>query len=151
MKEHNFEDLSNLSMLDLFRIEAESQTGILTTSLLEIEKSPASPGQLETLMRAAHSLKGAARIVNLQSLTKLAHAMEDCFVAAQRGKIVLRQPEIDVLLKAVDLLSNAAKRGDSANQSEPEALRDLIANGSARRKGRQQSGRTGFSSPRRKT
>src|SRR5207248_2862148 len=41
MKEHNFEDLSNLSMLDLFRIEAESQTGILTTSLLEIEKSPA--------------------------------------------------------------------------------------------------------------
>ena len=36
-------------------------------------------------MRAAHSLKGAARIVGLDVGVRVAHAMEDCFVAAQRG------------------------------------------------------------------
>jgi len=34
-------------------------------------------------MRAAHSLKGAARIVDLADGVRVAHAMEDCFVAAQ--------------------------------------------------------------------
>ncbi|MDB6109405.1 MAG: chemotaxis protein CheA, partial [Pedosphaera sp.] len=59
----------------------------------------------EALMRAAHSLKGAARIVNLEVAVTLAHAMEDCFVAAQHGKIQLRQAEIDVLFQGLDLLS----------------------------------------------
>ena len=36
-------------------------------------------------MRAAHSLKGAARIVGLTVGVRVAHAMEDCFVAAQQG------------------------------------------------------------------
>ena len=59
--------------------------------------------QFESLMRAAHSLKGAARIVNHQPAVTLAHAFEDCFVAAQHGKIQLRQDAIDTLLQGVDL------------------------------------------------
>ena len=35
-------------------------------------------------MRAAHSLKGAARIVGLDAAVRVAHAMEDCFVARSR-------------------------------------------------------------------
>jgi two-component system, chemotaxis family, sensor histidine kinase and response regulator WspE len=119
----NLEDFSNFSMLDLFRIEAENQTALLTSTLLEIEKASATPAQLESLMRAAHSLKGAARIVNLQPITRLAHAMEDCFVAAQRHQIVLRQKEIDVLLKAVDLLGTAS-RHPSADASRLD--QDLV-------------------------
>ncbi len=131
MKDHHFEDLSNFSMLDLFRIEAENQTALLTATLLEIEKVPATAAQLETLMRAAHSLKGAARIVNLQSITKLAHAMEDCFAAAQHGKIVLLNPEIDLLLKAVDLLSNISRQPESSSvktndQPDPQ-LEEMLA------------------------
>src|SRR5215813_1957358 len=96
-----YDDLSNLSMLDLFRVEAENQTALLTSGLLELERTTAgaSAQQLETLMRAAHSLKGAARIVDVQLVVKVAHAMEDCFVAAQQGKLQLRQPEIDILLR----------------------------------------------------
>ena len=56
-------DLSNFSMLDLFRTEVENQVTILNDGLLSLEKDPAAIKVLETLMRAAHSLKGAARIV----------------------------------------------------------------------------------------
>ena len=103
------DDPSNLSMLELFRVEAENQIALLTSGLLELERGPASPVQLESLMRAAHSLKGAARIVNLPPAVRVAHAMEDCFVAAQQGQLELRHPHVDLLLRGVDLLANISK------------------------------------------
>ena len=91
-------------MLDLFHLEVEAQGQILTAGLLALERSPAAADQLEECMRAAHSLKGAASIVGLQAGVRVAHAMEDCFVAAQQGSLVLRQYQIDRLLRGVDLL-----------------------------------------------
>jgi two-component system sensor histidine kinase and response regulator WspE len=102
----------HLSMQELFRVEAENQTALLTKELLELERSPASPEQLEALMRAAHSFKGAARIVNLSPAVQVAHAMEDCFVAAQQGRLALQQEHVDVLLRGVDLLNAIAKHDE---------------------------------------
>ncbi|MEQ1862406.1 MAG: hybrid sensor histidine kinase/response regulator [Chthoniobacteraceae bacterium] len=102
-------DLSSMSLVDLFRIEAEAQTQTLTTGLLALERNEAAPSQLESLMRAAHSLKGAARIVGLDVAVKVAHAMEDIFVAAQKGTLVLGQSRVDVLLSGVDLISRISQ------------------------------------------
>ena len=44
------------------------------------------PEMIHALMRAAHSLKGAARIIGLDSAVRLAHAMEDMLTAAQSGE-----------------------------------------------------------------
>jgi len=99
------EDLSDFSMMELFRVEAESQTATLTAGLLALERDPTAADRLEACMRAAHSLKGAARIVNLNAAVKVAHAMEDCFVAAQKGKVTLGQNQVDWLLRGVDLLA----------------------------------------------
>src|SRR5262245_18984139 len=114
MNPRKFEDLSNVYIMDLFRIEAETQTTLLTSILLELERGAPSSQQLETLMRAAHSLKGAARIVSLQPVVSVAHAMEDSFVSAQQGKLQIRQREIDLLLRGVDLLSKLAKDSQQA-------------------------------------
>jgi two-component system, chemotaxis family, sensor histidine kinase and response regulator WspE len=92
-------------MLDLFRMEAETQGEVLTAGLLALERVPTAADRLEECMRAAHSLKGAARIVGLHAAVSVAHAMEDCFVAAQQGRIVLRHQQIDRLLRGVDLLA----------------------------------------------
>lgn len=102
------EDLSQLSMLELFSMEAESQCQVLTTGLLALERDPAAMDQLEACMRAAHSLKGAARIVGLNAGVDIANALEDCFVAAQRGEVMLRQKHVDLLLRGVDLLNRIA-------------------------------------------
>jgi two-component system sensor histidine kinase and response regulator WspE len=113
MKRRNLEELGNLSMSELFRIEAEQQTAALTAGLLELERTPPTPLQFETLMRAAHSLKGAARIINLQTVSRVAHAIEDCFVAAQQGKLQVSKSLVDLLLKGVDLLAALSKTGDA--------------------------------------
>ncbi|RZI76420.1 MAG: hybrid sensor histidine kinase/response regulator [Pseudomonas sp.] len=102
------DDFSQFSMRDLFRMEAEGQTQALTAALLDLEKDAARPDLLEASMRAAHSLKGAARIVEIQPAVTVAHAMEDLFVLAQEGKFHLDQPKIDMLLRGVDLLSGFA-------------------------------------------
>jgi two-component system sensor histidine kinase and response regulator WspE len=111
------EDLSQRSMLELFRAEAETQTAVLTSGFLELERSPAASELLEKLMRAAHSLKGAARIVNLPEAVRVAHAMEDCFVAAQRGLLHLSRREVDVLFRGVDLFAQLSRRSESGMAS----------------------------------
>ena len=65
------DDLSGFSMLELFRLEAESQAEILSAGVLAIEEQRQSAETIESLMRAAHSLKGAARIVASMPLFKL--------------------------------------------------------------------------------
>lgn len=102
-------DFSQFSLLDLFHQEAENQTAALTQGLLALEIDPTEASRLEALMRAAHSLKGAARIVGIAAAVRVAHAMEDCFVAAQRGQIVLNAEAVDVLLKSVDLFNRIAQ------------------------------------------
>lgn len=124
------DDLSQFSMRDLFRIDAESQTHALTAGLLALEQDPRRAEQLEACMRAAHSLKGAARIVEIQPGVTVAHAMEDVFVAAQNGRVLLGRAQIDLLLQGVDLLSAIAASPDLESGSrDPEwqAEADRIA------------------------
>src|SRR5437762_1155020 len=92
----------DFNMMELFRAEVETQAATLTHGLLALDRDPDAAETLETLMRAAHSLKGAARIMNLSVSVRLAHAMEDCFVSAQRGERQLGQAEVDLLLQGVD-------------------------------------------------
>ncbi len=105
-------DLSHFSMRDLFAVEAENQTHALTAGLLALEQDPVQPDQLEACMRAAHSLKGAARIVDVGAAVTLAHAMEELFVAAQHGRIRLDRARIDRLLEGVDLMKAIAAADD---------------------------------------
>lgn len=105
--------IGDRSLLDLFREEVRSNCVELNQSLVKLEDDPLNTQIIEPLMRAAHSIKGAARIVNVEAVVQISHVMEDTFVAAQKGAIRLSPNEIDLLLQAVDLLSTIA--------SSPEA------------------------------
>lgn len=117
-------DLSQYSMRDLFRMEADSHTQVLTSGLLAMERHGGDAGTVETLMRAAHSIKGAAAIVGLDVVVQLAHGMEDRFVAAGEGTLELTPERIDALLAGVDLilqLSRLDEAGAAAWQAQNAA------------------------------
>ncbi|WJW74748.1 hybrid sensor histidine kinase/response regulator [Thiohalobacter sp. IOR34] len=103
---------ADLSMLALFRQEVEAQARLLSDGLLQLEQTPTDSGCLEGLMRAAHSLKGAARMVGVDTASRVAHAMEDTFVAAQQGSLQLGPAQIDRLLQALDLLQAIASHAE---------------------------------------
>ncbi|MCO8578307.1 hybrid sensor histidine kinase/response regulator [Burkholderia multivorans] len=100
----NDDDLSHLSLLELYREETRTQTQALSERLLALEAGEPDAAALEACMRAAHSLKGAARIVGVPLGVDIAGRMEECFVAAQAGTIALSAAHVDVLLAGVDLL-----------------------------------------------
>lgn len=117
------DQMRDASLLDLFRLEAEAQKQVLDTGLLILERDPANASQLEACMRAAHSLKGAARIVGLDNGVQVAHAMEDLLVAAQEGLLRLLPDHIDALLQGSDLL---LRIGQAQQDAELEARVETV-------------------------
>ena len=113
------EDLSGFSMLELFRLEADTQTAVLSSGILAIERAEQSPQTIEAMMRAAHSLKGAARIVGVEPAVEVAHALEDCFVAAGRDEIQVRPQHADLLLECVDFLASIGRADDALTPDGP--------------------------------
>ncbi|AIO70539.1 hybrid sensor histidine kinase/response regulator [Burkholderia oklahomensis] len=98
------DDLGRASLLELFREETQTQTQALSERLLALERGAQDAATLEACMRAAHSLKGAARIVGVPQGVDIAGRMEDCFVAAQHGRQPLTPCHVDAMLTGVDLL-----------------------------------------------
>jgi len=101
-------DMVDPTMLDLFQAEVETHVAVLNDGLLALESNPGATDQLEALMRAAHSIKGGARVLGLDVAVRAAHVMEDCFVAAQKGTVSLGSDQIDILLRIVDILTQLA-------------------------------------------
>jgi two-component system sensor histidine kinase and response regulator WspE len=106
------EDLSEFSMVELFQLEVENQSVVFTENLLALEQNPTDASRLETLMRVAHSLKGAALMVDRDAAAGVAHVLEDIFVAAQKGLLLLRPEHVDVLFRSMDLLHRIAQAPD---------------------------------------
>ncbi|MBK1987934.1 hybrid sensor histidine kinase/response regulator [Sphaerospermopsis aphanizomenoides BCCUSP55] len=122
-------DFSHLSLLDLFSMEVKAQGAVLNDCLLALETKPHPTEELAALMRAAHSIKGAARIVQIDPAVTLAHKMEDCFVAAQSGTITLTPADVDVLLQAVDMLLQMAEAcvGNPEPQFDDGIVQGLVS------------------------
>jgi len=107
-------DLSDFSMLDIFRMELDNQVAIINEKLLTLEHERTSADVLEALMRAAHSIKGAARMVGVNGIVRISHLMEDCFVSLQSSDAELSGSDTDILLSAVDLIQKILKSDDDA-------------------------------------
>ncbi|PWE40692.1 hybrid sensor histidine kinase/response regulator [Pseudomonas prosekii] len=120
------EQMRDASLLELFSLEAEAQTQVLSAGLLALERDPTQADHLESCMRAAHSLKGAARIVGVDAGVSVAHVMEDCLVSAQESRLYLRPEHIDALLQGTDLLMRIATPTHAPSALDIEAYVALM-------------------------
>src|SRR6266404_1976898 len=93
-------------LLATFKVEAGEHIRALSSGLLELEQS--SPGEhaavLETIFREAHSLKGAARAVNVSSIESICQSLEGVFSSWQRKDIVPSPSLFDLLQRAASFL-----------------------------------------------
>lgn len=91
-------------LLATFQIEHRDHVEQIRSLLAMIEKTgvqPASP-ELEEMFRRAHSLKGAARAVDLRPIEGLAHRLETLFSRVRRGEFVLTQGVTGVVQQVLD-------------------------------------------------
>ncbi len=82
-------------LLPMFKIEARDHLRIISSGLVEIEKSGLEKraGIIETIYRESHSLKGAARSVNRSDIVAICQSMENIFSALKRKETCSFRPD----------------------------------------------------------
>jgi len=110
-------------LLQTFAVEAREHLAAMSQQLLALESAPASadvPGVVETLFREVHSLKGAARSVNLADIERVCQPMERVLSALKRGELAATPGFFEAMYAAADGLARILARdvGESS-QLEP--------------------------------
>lgn len=100
-------------LMATFLEELDEHVRALNRDLLELEKETSGAGRsarLTALFRTAHSLKGAARSVNVGLLESACHALEEILAAARDGRVKLDAGRVSLLFAAIDGIEEAGMR-----------------------------------------
>lgn len=120
-------------LLATFKVEAQEHLQAISSGLLALEKTPAATAQrelVETVFREAHSLKGAARAVNMTEIETICQSLESLCAAWRRQELSPSPALFDVLRKVVDgietLLVLAGREQPPAEKSWVRTLLDRV-------------------------
>ena len=111
-----------------FLAEATEHLADLETGLLEIEKN--GEGNLDAVFRAAHSIKGGAGTFGFTEIAAFTHHVEEVLDKAREDTIKLDKDLTNLLLKAVDILSNmidVAKSGEKISEEDGKDVSEQLA------------------------
>lgn len=127
-----------LFLLNTFREEIDGHTVNLTRELVELEEAGATPEQAERIreiMRLLHTVKGAARMMGFNPISKVAHLMEELVAAYRDTALPVEIPRaiIDILFEGVDVISELAREathpngnGETSIFTSPEVVQALV-------------------------
>jgi two-component system chemotaxis sensor kinase CheA len=101
-----------------FKIEAAEHLQAIAVGLVELEKPAGDENRrvlLETMFRAAHSLKGAARAVDFADIESWCHALEDTFATWKRQGRAPGAAEFDLTHHLLDSITSSLAGRDAAS------------------------------------
>lgn len=90
--------------LPIFLAETGEHLQILDEGLVRLEREEPTPEFIQALFRAAHTLKGAAGMIDHKRMVELTHGMETALDAVRKNQIPISTDLIDTCLEAVDIL-----------------------------------------------
>ena len=100
----------------VFFDESQEHLADMEQQLMDLDLSEPDPEQLNSIFRAAHSIKGGSGIFGFDALTGLTHIMENLLDRARNKTIEMTMPIVDLLLETTDLLKLTL---DSYRNQEP--------------------------------
>ena len=71
----------------------------------DLPEAPCDEDLLNSMFRAAHSLKGLSAMLGLQEINQLTHKVENVFDAARKAQIRITRDVVNLIFEAVDRLS----------------------------------------------
>ena len=110
----------------------EGLENILTveTLLFEIKEGSSVQDDIVTLMRALHTLKGSARMLEYKEIEVLAHSLETVFSALKEERISLNDKAVRLLLAGLDELKTGLNKVKSGEKDEIQSVlfqKELLA------------------------
>lgn len=106
-----------------FRVEAQEHVQTIASGLVELERAAPPPpaATLDGIFRAAHSLKGAARAVNMAPVESLCQSLESVFAALKREALTPSAGLFDVLHRTLGMLSRLLAGLDGSAPMPPQS------------------------------
>ena len=104
---------------------------VMETGLLNLDNGEADDEEINTIFRAAHSIKGGSGTFGFQNIADFTHIMETLLDEVRDGIRELTHDGINVLLKSVDclrMMMNAASDGGDVDDSEVKTNFDALQN-----------------------
>ena len=114
-------------ILSIFETESDEILRNMTEALSKLEKAPKNQEYILEIFRNAHSLKGAARMLDFHNIQALAHKIEDVLDAAKSGTFIISENVIDELWKSLDLMGENIKKSILVKKEvvSPEILKQI--------------------------
>jgi two-component system, chemotaxis family, sensor kinase CheA len=100
-------------LMQTFLGELEEHVQAMNAALLSLERDPPAPERddlLGTLFRRAHSLKGAARSVEMPLIESLCHRLETVLASLRSGGAPAAAAPFELLFAAADALQDSGER-----------------------------------------
>lgn len=91
--------------LGVFLDEGNEQLALLEAEILRMEQGDHSKEILQSLFRAAHTLKGSSRAMGFMEIGNLTHEMENVLDDLRNDKITVTTAIVDALLDCLDALT----------------------------------------------
>ncbi|MFO0976196.1 MAG: chemotaxis protein CheA [Planctomycetaceae bacterium] len=105
--------------------EASEHLQNMEASLLQLETQGSDHELLNTIFRAAHSIKGASATFGIDSVAKFTHVLENLLDRMREGTILPNSELCELLLKSTDVLSGLIQ-SEQTQCDPPEQTGDIL-------------------------
>ena len=114
----------------VFIEESTEHLAEMSSALLKLEKNLADGDAIDSIFRMAHSIKGMAASMGYDSVTQVAHGLEDRMQEVRRAERVADPEELSVLFRGLECLESmvAAIRATGESLAPDPALAAVLAN-----------------------
>ncbi|MEJ5347442.1 MAG: chemotaxis protein CheA [Desulfosoma sp.] len=106
--------LEDAELIKDFIEEAKEHLASIELNIMSLEADPSDKEAINAVFRPFHSIKGVAGFLNLHSIHRLSHEVENLLDEARSGAIDVTDAVIDVVLRAVDILKVLLKELEAA-------------------------------------
>lgn len=112
-------------LLEFFLQEAEEHIHNLEEGISNLEQI-VDASSIESLFRSAHTLKGAAALVKLNAISRIAHRMEDILEELKDGQRKADNTIKKLLLHALDAIKEQIRKVASGEKETPGVDEEVI-------------------------
>ena len=105
--------------------EASEHLENMEAGLLQLENSGGDRETLNTIFRAAHSIKGASSTFGMDQVARFTHVLENLLDRMRDGEIAATRDLCELLLKSTDVLAGLIQ-AEKSQTSAPDNVEDIF-------------------------
>jgi two-component system, chemotaxis family, sensor kinase CheA len=118
-------DLDKLK--ELFIQEANELINTLEEATLAMENQPGDIGQVESIFRVMHTLKGSGGMFGFDKISEFTHDLETIYDYVRKSELKVDKNLLDITLQSVDHLKELISQGDDLDAKQLKNHRHYTA------------------------